>query len=169
MKKNKNLLDYVKILWILLISITEDYSSEQVYRIIKDSRTGYTDSFSFIIIINTSTDRLIDYGEEYDALKFASDVLIDKYNSDYGLDIGIIYKVYFLENEEYEKAKEVLEHYHSRISIFDDYFSSENKIYFATDNNSEKYVWVKILSREEYINEREHMKWEQFIQIKIWL
>ena len=63
-----------------------------------------------------------------------------------------------MEDEEYAYAKEVLEHWHSRLNTFDKYISDEKSIWFATDNNNPDCVWARILSQNEYVNEREDMK-----------
>lgn len=138
--------------------INENFSSERVYEIIKGVHGDYSESCYFIILINTNYTSDIGYGKEYDVLKNASEKLIAKYNDDYGIEVGIIYMVFFLEDKDYAYAKEALEQYHPEMETFSKYISNENYICFATENNKEDYVWSAILSKDEYINEREDMK-----------
>lgn len=142
---------------VLDLFIHDDYSSKQVYRIIKELNSKYKESYYFIILIDTDNSEL-EYSEEYDVLENASESLIEKYTDDYGIDIGVNYIVYFLDDEEFGIGKEMLEHYHSRINTFNHYLSDENYICFATDNNNEDLVWTTILTRDEYINEREKLE-----------
>jgi len=143
---------------ILDMFIQDNYSSDKVYGIIKDLHSEYDESYYFIILVNDSHTSNIEYSEEYDVLRNASEMLIKKYKDDYGIELGIIYGLYFLEDEDYAYAKDVLEHWHSRINTFDKYISDENGIWFATDNNNVDLVWTRILSQNEYVIEREDMK-----------
>lgn len=143
---------------ILDLFTNDDYSSEQVYEILRDMKSEYTESYYFIILINSSKNSNFEYGQEYDVLKNASEELIKKYNDDYKIEVGINYILYFVEDEEYANAKEALEHFHPRINTFDKYLNGDNSICFATDNNTSNCVWATILSKDEYINERMNMR-----------
>ena len=113
----------------------------------------------FFIFINTSDNAYVDdAGTEFDVISEAVNALIEKYKTDYNIDVDVRLWIYILDNDSFEKTKDYfLVNSNMRETYEYEIECASNHIVFhkytSDDNTSSNYE----LTRDEYIEIRKEM------------
>ena len=113
----------------------------------------------FFIFINTSDNAYVDdAGTEFDVISEAVNALIEKYKTDYNIDVDVRLWIYILDNDSFEKTKDYfLVNSNMRETYEYEIECASNHIVFhkytSDDNTSSNYE----LTRDQYIEIRKEM------------
>lgn len=133
---------------------SNDFSINQVFDIRVKHNASYSASSYFLIFINISADSYnMDYGNEYDCIERATGAIISRYKNEYGIKNSVDIHIILLEEKDY---KETLANYlnsnHQDLS-----YSNSRSLVFAPSILADDFDYDYILSREEYLIEREKL------------